>query len=115
MLDRLGAAYDIMVANALAGEDAKAHFISILAAMRWYADRIGPERWGIQPRQNRWSYEQRLWHLLHQVKTASISLSRLPMGAAGRSWSTTLALTISCRSGHRTGKRSSTRPIPACI
>jgi hypothetical protein len=75
MLDRLGAAYSLLAANMLAGEETKNHFNSILTAMRWYAGRIGPERWGIQPRQNRWSYEQRLWHLLHQVKAASVSHS----------------------------------------
>jgi hypothetical protein len=79
MLDRLGAAYDILTATALAGEEAKNHFNSILTAMRWYAARIGQERWGIQPRQNRWTYEQRLWHLLRQVKTATFSHSRSPI------------------------------------
>ena len=79
MLDRLGAAYDILAATLLASEDAKTHFSSILGAMRWYAARIGPERWGILPRQNRWSYEQRLWHLLRQVKAASVSPSPSPI------------------------------------
>ena len=79
MLDRLGAAYDLLVASALAGEEAKTHFSSIVAAMRWYAARIGPERWGIQPRQNRWSYEQRLWHLLRQVRNATVSHARAPI------------------------------------
>jgi hypothetical protein len=79
MLDRLGAAYDILAATMLAGEETKNHFNSITAAMRWYAARIGPERWGIQPRQNRWSYEQRLWHLLRQVRAASVSRSPSPI------------------------------------
>jgi hypothetical protein len=79
MLDRLGAAYAILAATALAGEDARNHFDSIVTAMRWYADRIGPERWGSLPQQNRWSYEQRLWHLLRQVKAASVSHSPSPL------------------------------------
>ena len=79
MLDRLGVAYTLLVAKALAGEEAKTHFNSIVTAMRWYADRIGPERWSVQPRQNRWSYEQRLWHLLRQVKNASTSPDRAPV------------------------------------
>ena len=79
MLDRLGAAYEILAATALASEEAKNHFNEILAAMRWYAARIGPERWGIQPRQNRWSYEQRLWHLLRQVRNATVSHARAPI------------------------------------
>jgi hypothetical protein len=79
MLDRLGAAYDVLAASTLAGPEAKTHFKSILTAMRWYAARIGPERWAIQPRQNRWSYEQRLWHLLRLVKNASTSRPPAPI------------------------------------
>jgi hypothetical protein len=79
MLDRLEAAYNMLAATALAGDETKNHFNSIVTAMRWYAARIGPERWGIQPRQNRWSYEQRLWHLLRQVRAASVSHSSSPI------------------------------------
>ncbi len=72
MLEQLATAYDVLITNTASGEEARSHFNAILAAMRWYAERIGPERWDVLPRQNRWSYGQRLWHLLRQVRAASV-------------------------------------------
>lgn len=79
ILDRLEAAYGSLANSAQKDEETQAHISAILADLRWYAARVGEERWGVQPRQNRWSFEQRLWHLLRQVKSASSTPSPAPV------------------------------------
>jgi hypothetical protein len=43
----------------------------IVEDLRWYADRLGSERWDEMPRTNKWSFEQNLWKLTRQAKNAS--------------------------------------------
>lgn len=50
-----------------AGEDAQ-RLLAIVDDLRWYADRIGAERWDVMPRSNRWSYQQNLWRLVKQAR-----------------------------------------------
>jgi hypothetical protein len=42
----------------------------IIDDLRWYAERIGDERWNEMPRANTWSFEQNLWQLINQAKQA---------------------------------------------
>jgi hypothetical protein len=46
----------------------------IVEDLRWYADRLGSERWDEMPRTNKWSFEQNLWKLTRQAKNASTPL-----------------------------------------
>ncbi|MBN2549364.1 MAG: hypothetical protein JXB15_09415 [Anaerolineales bacterium] len=50
-----------------AGEDAQ-RLLAVVDDLRWYADRIGAERWDVMPRSNRWSYQQNLWRLVKQAR-----------------------------------------------
>jgi hypothetical protein len=79
MLNQLETAYRSLADSAPADENRITRIGAILADMRWYAARIGHERWGLQPRQNRWSFEQRLWRLLRRVKSAGASPSTTPV------------------------------------
>lgn len=79
LLDRLEEAYQSLAGSLQADEEAQARLSAILADLRWYAARIGQKRWSLQPRKNRWSLEQRLWHLLRRVKSAGAAPSTTPV------------------------------------
>jgi hypothetical protein len=71
MLDELASAYHELIEHQKPAQADAARLASIVDDMRWYAERIGAERWGILPRSNRWSFEQHLWHVLKQVRSAA--------------------------------------------
>ena len=52
-------------------DDDAQRLLSIIDDLRWYADRIGMERWNEMPRSNKWSFEQNLWRLTKQAKNAT--------------------------------------------
>jgi hypothetical protein len=79
LLDRLEAAYQSLAGSLQADEETQARISAIMADLRWYVARIGQERWSLQPQQNRWSLEQRLWHLLRRVKSAGAAPSTAPV------------------------------------
>jgi hypothetical protein len=70
MLEQLRAAYDELIRLEHASDDDSRRFSAIIADLRWYADRLGAERWDTIPRSNKWSFEQNLWRLTRQVKSA---------------------------------------------
>lgn len=71
MLDRLRAAYGRLVARAGAGEDDARRLLAVVDDLHWYAARLGAGRWDVLPRQNRWSFESHVWHLLMEAEEAS--------------------------------------------
>ena len=79
MLSQLEGAYRKLIAHAQPTADETRRLLSALDDMRWYADRIGAERCDKQPRQNKWSFEQNLWHLTKQVKSAAMSGGTRPI------------------------------------
>ena len=71
MLGQLEAAYrQLIQLEEPAAVDAQ-RLISIVADLRWYADRIGAERWNRMPRSNKWSFEQNVWRLTRQAKNGT--------------------------------------------
>ena len=68
MLDQLNAAYHNLIKLECATDEEAQRFSAIVDDLRWYADRIGIERWNTMPRSNKWSFEQNLWRLTRQVK-----------------------------------------------
>lgn len=73
MLDQLQAAYLALIEHTGASQEDIPRLQSIVDDLRWYAEKIGRERWEYLPRSNKWSLEQHLWHILKQVKRAADS------------------------------------------
>lgn len=67
MLDQLEAAYHKLVEHAQADAEDERRLMSIVDDLRWYADRLGTDRWYKQPRSNKWSFEQNLWYFTKQA------------------------------------------------
>src|SRR5574340_469748 len=52
--------------------------LAVADDMRWYADRLGPERWDSMPRSNKWSFHQNLWWLTKKIREGQCTgLSRM--------------------------------------
>jgi len=71
MLEKLDTAYQNLIHLEHASDDDVQRFSAIVDDLRWYADRIGIERWNTMPRSNKWSFEQNLWRLTKQAKNAN--------------------------------------------
>jgi hypothetical protein len=70
MLEQLDTVYTNLIRVEHASEDEARRLSAIVDDLRWYADRIGMERWNVMPRSNKWSFEQNLWRLTRQAKIA---------------------------------------------
>ena len=73
MLEELETAFQKMIHLDQAPSDEAHRLLSILDDLRWYAERIGSERWYQMPRSNQWSFEQDLWQLTRQAKSSTVS------------------------------------------
>ena len=60
MLEQLREAYRALIQREQPGEEDAQRLLTVVDDLRWYADRIGSERWHRLPRSNKWSFEQRL-------------------------------------------------------
>ena len=70
MLEELGTAYHVLIQLEQTPSDEAQRLLAIVDDLRWYANRIGTERWNRMPRSNKWSFEQNLWRLTKQAKKA---------------------------------------------
>ncbi len=70
MLEQLEAAYHALVQLEQPAKDEARRLFTVIDDLRWYADRIGAERWDKMPRSNKWSFAQNLWRLTKQAKKA---------------------------------------------
>ena len=69
MLDELKLAYEKLIQlDPSANRVDTRRLFSIVDDLRWYAERIGPERWDTMPRSNTWSFQQNLWQLIKQAR-----------------------------------------------
>jgi hypothetical protein len=71
MLEQLDEAYRSIIQLEQATADDTQRFGEIVDDLRWYAGRIGSERWDQMPRSNKWSFAQNLWRLTKQAKKMS--------------------------------------------
>ena len=71
MLTQLESAYHHLLEMEQPAEEEAKRFPGILEDLRWYADRLGPERWDEMPRSNKWSFQQNLWRLTKEAKQAT--------------------------------------------
>jgi hypothetical protein len=72
MLEQLEVTYRQLVERERPAEDDARRLLSVVDDMRWYAQRIGAERWDTQPRSNKWSLAQNLWYFSKQAKSAVV-------------------------------------------
>jgi hypothetical protein len=70
MLEELDTAYHFLIQLEQTADDEAQRLLAIVDDLRWYANRIGTERWNRMPRSNKWSFEQNLWRLTKQAKKA---------------------------------------------
>jgi hypothetical protein len=71
MLDQLEAAYLTRASLEHASQSDAQRLSAIVEDLRWYAARLGMERCTSMPKDNKWSFEQNLWRLTRQAKTAN--------------------------------------------
>jgi hypothetical protein len=79
MLALLLAAYQRLAARCSATPEDSLRLESIVQDLRWYMERIPPERWSKLPRQNRWSFESNLWYLTKQACEAAEAENTRPI------------------------------------
>jgi hypothetical protein len=70
MFEQLELAYQNLIHLDQPSETEIQRLQGIIDDLRWYAERIGDERWYEMPRSNKWSFEQNLWRLTKQAKQA---------------------------------------------
>jgi hypothetical protein len=79
MLDQLQAAYQTLIEREKPMADEIKRLTSVIDDLRWYAERIGAERWETPPRDNKWSFGWNLWHVTDQAVKAAVSVSPEPV------------------------------------
>lgn len=73
ILAQLEDAYRQVIERAQPEADEAGRLLSVVDDLRWYAGRIGVDRWDELPRQNKWSFVQNLWLLTRETKAAVTS------------------------------------------
>lgn len=68
MLEQLAEAYRAVIQQEHPADDEAQKLFAIVDDLRWYADRLGKERWDKMPRSNKWSFEQQLWRVTKQAR-----------------------------------------------
>jgi hypothetical protein len=71
MLEQLDAAYRQLINLDHPAKGEAQRLLGIVDDLRWYADRIGQQRWDEMPRSNKWSFQQNLWRLTKQAQKAT--------------------------------------------
>ena len=75
MLEQLETAYRVLIDRERPTEVEAQRLLSIVDDLRWYADRIGAERWDKMPRSNKWSFAQNAWRLTKRARDMAILAS----------------------------------------
>jgi hypothetical protein len=78
MLERLEAAYGSLIERLQPPTDETRRLLTVVDDLRWYAGRIGAERWDSMPRSNKWSFQQNLWRLTKQANNEIASTATQP-------------------------------------
>jgi hypothetical protein len=77
MLERLENAYGRLADQTHATPEERNRLSSVVDDLRWYAARLGAERWQVAPRAGRWSFAENLWHVTEQAQSEAASGTRL--------------------------------------
>jgi hypothetical protein len=79
MLALLQAAYQRLASRYGATKEETLRLEGIVEDLRWYMERIPPDRWEKLPRQNRWSFASNLWYLTKQAGAAAEAEDAMPI------------------------------------
>ncbi len=71
MLEQLDGAYRRLLETERPAAEEAPRLLGIVEDLRWYAARLGAERWDEMPRSNKWSFQQNLWRLTKQARSAT--------------------------------------------
>jgi hypothetical protein len=71
MLEQLESAYRHLLEMERPPDEDAERLLEILNDLRWYAERLGPERLDEMPRSNKWSFQQNLWRLTKEARRAT--------------------------------------------
>ena len=71
MLVQLERAYRRLLALHPSAEADARRLLTVLEDFRWYAERLGAQRWEHAPRPGRWSFAENLWHISEQASAAA--------------------------------------------
>lgn len=67
MLSQLERAYQLLADHYNAAQMDRERLTTVLLDLRWYAQRLGEERWEVAPRVGRWSFAENVWHITEQA------------------------------------------------
>ncbi len=70
LLEQLEQIYRGLIQQGLSSDDAS-RLLAIIDDLRWYAGRVGSDRWDVMPRSDIWSFHQNAWRLYKQTRDAS--------------------------------------------
>lgn len=71
MLNMLEEAHQALITREAPPPDDAARLATVAADLRWYSERLGPARWEVEPRPERWSFAENLWHITEQASQAA--------------------------------------------
>ena len=71
MLVRLEAACQAIIARSGASAGEASRLLTVVEDLRWYARRLGQERWERLPRPNKWSFASNLWYFTKRACAAA--------------------------------------------
>jgi hypothetical protein len=71
MLEQLELSYRNLIEKEHSADEDAQRLLLIVHDLRWYADRIGAKQWDTMPRDNVWSFQQNLWRLTRQSRSAA--------------------------------------------
>ena len=81
MLAQLESACQKLVEQNGATQEETGPLLSIVTDLRWYAARLGPDRWEQLPGQNHWSFTSHLWHLTREASAETGAADPKPLWA----------------------------------
>jgi hypothetical protein len=67
MFNQLEIAYARLADHFQAQPLERERLTTVLADLRWYAERLGEERWEKAPGAKRWSFAENVWHITEQA------------------------------------------------
>lgn len=79
LLDALAAAYEALIARHAPDAGERARLLAVADDLRWYAERLGPSRWHVVPRPEKWSFARHMEHVATQAAAEALAPAPAPV------------------------------------